>query len=44
VMGNVGTLLIALLLTALMYNRLPPKACLVAILVTFGLAVLAAFF
>src|SRR6266567_7725367 len=41
-MGNLGTFLVALLLTALMYNLLSKKACLIAIPVTIGLAALAA--
>jgi hypothetical protein len=44
VMGNLGSFLIALLLTAMMYNLLSTKACLIAIPVTFCLAALAAVF
>ena len=41
-MGNLGTFLAALLLTALIYNLFSTKACLIAIPVTVGLAALAA--
>ncbi|BCG45624.1 hypothetical protein GEOBRER4_n0382 [Citrifermentans bremense] len=44
VIGNLGTLLIALLLTALMYNLLPPKVCLMSIPLALAMAVIAAVF
>lgn len=43
VIENIGTLLVALLLTTLMYCFLPNKVCLIAIPVTLGLAAIAAF-
>lgn len=43
VLANIGTLLVALILTTLMNRLLSQKACLIAIPAMLGLAVLAAY-